>query len=52
MEEIKISIVVPLYNEEAVFDKLIERISNVINQTNFTCEVILINDGSKDKTPF
>lgn len=52
MDEIKISIVVPLYNEEAVFDKLIERLLNVINQTNFTCEVILINDGSRDKTPF
>ncbi|MEZ4839216.1 glycosyltransferase, partial [Flavobacterium sp.] len=51
MEEIKISIVVPLYNEEAVFDKLIQRISNVINQTNFSCEVILINDGSRDRTP-
>ncbi|HQV36753.1 MAG TPA: glycosyltransferase family 2 protein [Flavobacterium sp.] len=51
MDEIKISIVVPLYNEEAVFDKLIERLLNVINQTNFTCEVILINDGSRDKTP-
>lgn len=52
MDEIKISIVVPLYNEEAVFDKLIERLLNVINQTNFSCEVILINDGSRDKTPF
>ncbi len=52
MEEIKISIVVPLYNEEAVFDKLIERLINVINSTAFSCEVILINDGSKDKTPF
>lgn len=51
MDEIKISIVVPLYNEEAVFDKLIERLLNVINQTNFSCEVILINDGSRDKTP-
>ena len=51
MEEIKISIVVPLYNEEDVFDKLIERLLNVINQASFTCEVILINDGSNDKTP-
>jgi len=51
LEEIKISIVVPLYNEEDVFDKLIERLLNVINQASFTCEVILINDGSNDKTP-
>ena len=52
MDQIHISIVVPLYNEEAVFDKLIERLVNVIDTTDFLCEVILINDGSKDKTPF
>lgn len=50
MKQIDISIVVPLYNEEAVFDKLIQRLSDVINQTAFSCEVILINDGSSDKT--
>ncbi|KAB1157059.1 glycosyltransferase family 2 protein [Flavobacterium luteum] len=50
MKQIDISIVVPLYNEEAVFEALIERLSNVINQTEFTCEVILVNDGSSDKT--
>lgn len=41
----------PLYNEEAVFDKLIERLTGVINSTEFSCEVILINDGSADNTP-
>lgn len=50
MKPIDISIVVPLYNEEAVFDKLIQRLSDVINETRFSCEVILINDGSSDKT--
>jgi len=47
---IDISIVVPLYNEEAVFEQLIRRLTNVINETRFSCEVILINDGSSDKT--
>lgn len=51
MNNIQISIIVPLYNEEAVFDKLIERLSSVINSTKFSCEVILINDGSSDNTP-
>ena len=50
LNSIDISIVVPLYNEEAVFDALIQRLSNVINQTEFMCEVILVNDGSSDKT--
>ena len=50
MDEIKISIVVPLYNEEEVFDKLIQRLTSVINNTSFSCEVILVNDGSSDNT--
>ena len=45
-----ISIIVPLYNEEAVFEQLIQRLTTVISETSFNCEVILINDGSSDKT--
>lgn len=51
MKTIDISIIVPLYNEELVFQQLVERLTNVINSTEFTCEVILVNDGSSDKTP-
>lgn len=47
---VDISIIVPLYNEEAVFEKLIQRLINVIDTTDFSCEVILINDGSTDAT--
>ena len=50
MSTIDISIIVPLYNEEAVFEQLIQRLTNVINETKFSCEVILINDGSSDNT--
>lgn len=50
MKNIDISIVVPLFNEEKVFDKLIERLTNVINSVSINCEVILINDGSTDNT--
>lgn len=49
-KEIDISIVVPLYNEEAVFNQLILRLSAVINTTKFSCEVVLVNDGSSDNT--
>lgn len=45
-----ISIIVPLYNEEQVFNQLIERLQNVINSTKFSCEIILVNDGSSDNT--
>lgn len=47
---IDISIIVPLYNEEAVFSQLISRLKSVIDKTEFSCEVILINDGSIDNT--
>lgn len=47
----EISIVAPLYNEEDVFLQLIERLTSVIDNVDFSCEVILINDGSSDKTP-
>lgn len=50
MDQIDISIIVPLYNEEKVFSQLTDRISGVINATGFRCEVILVNDGSSDKT--
>ena len=50
LNPIDISIIVPLYNEEAVFSTLIQRLESVINSTKFSCEVILINDGSSDKT--
>ncbi len=47
---IDISIIVPLYNEEAVFEQLIQRLTDVIDNTSFACEVILVDDGSSDKT--
>ncbi len=50
MSHIDISIIVPLYNEEAVFEQLIQRLTYVIDKTPFSCEVILVNDGSSDKT--
>lgn len=46
-EEIKVSIIVPVYNAE----KYIERcIKSLIGQTYKNIEIILINDGSEDKS--
>jgi glycosyltransferase involved in cell wall biosynthesis len=47
----QISIVIPLYNEEKVFEPLISRVSKVVLNSNLNCEVILIDDGSNDATP-
>lgn len=47
----QISLVIPLYNEESVFDSLVTRLAEVIDNSDLTCEVVLVNDGSKDNTP-
>ena len=45
-----ISIVVPLYNEEQVFEQLVKRLSDVMDNAGFSCEVVMVNDGSIDNT--
>ena len=50
MTTVDISIIVPLYNEQKVFSKLIERLKTVINNTKFVCEIILVDDGCTDDT--
>jgi len=47
---IDISIVVPLYNEEQVFSQLAKRLTDVMDSVPFSCEVVMVNDGSPDKT--
>lgn len=46
----ELSIVVPVYNEEANVDPLLERIATVIPQLPAPHEVILVDDGSRDTT--
>jgi glycosyltransferase involved in cell wall biosynthesis len=47
----QISIVIPLYNEEAGFALLIDRLNQLIKNSELTIEVVLVNDGSRDSTP-
>ena len=47
----KISIVIPVYNEEDVLSKLNEKLNNLIETVNeYEFEIIFVNDGSKDKS--
>lgn len=50
MSKIEVNIVIPLFNEEAVFQNLIKRIQSVIDCTTIPCSVILVDDGSTDNT--
>lgn len=45
-----ISIIVPLFNEELVIAEMYSRLTQVLNNANFDYEILLINDGSRDKT--
>lgn len=45
-----ISVVIPVYNEEAVLGLLIERMRAVLASMGQTWEIIFINDGSRDRT--
>ena len=47
MEGKKISIIVPIYNAEKYLSKSIE---SLIHQTLNEIEIILVDDGSKDKS--
>ncbi|WP_433959451.1 glycosyltransferase [Cytobacillus horneckiae] len=48
MENIKVSIVVPVYNVES---ELIRCLESLVNQSIKNIEIILINDGSNDSSP-
>ncbi|MBT8231324.1 MAG: glycosyltransferase family 2 protein [Saprospiraceae bacterium] len=50
MKDISYSILVPLFNESDSFQKLIERLSNLMDKENETIEVVLVDDGSSDNT--
>jgi polyisoprenyl-phosphate glycosyltransferase len=45
-----ISIIVPLFNEELVIDEMYLRITDLMDRNQLNYELILINDGSSDKT--
>jgi dolichol-phosphate mannosyltransferase len=45
-----VSLVIPLYNEAAVFDQLESRLGKVLDLLPASTEVLLVNDGSTDTT--
>jgi glycosyltransferase involved in cell wall biosynthesis len=48
--KIDISLVIPLYNEDESLKELTDWISTVMDKNNFTYEVLLVDDGSKDRS--
>lgn len=48
---IEISVILPMYNEEKVVEKIIHELSQQLDQTELSYEIICVNDGSSDSTP-
>ncbi|MCS6813539.1 MAG: glycosyltransferase family 2 protein [Cyanobacteria bacterium] len=44
------SLIVPVYNEEETLPELYRRVSAVMDQLDGTSELLLVNDGSRDRT--
>lgn len=50
MELPQINILVPLYNEELVFEKLINRLKAIMDSSPYIITAIIVDDGSTDRT--
>lgn len=50
MERIVCSVIVPMYNEEAVIHETYRRLTKVMQEHGESYEIVMINDGSRDKT--
>ncbi len=48
----QVNFIIPLYNEESVFNELVSRLVKVIEASNLSITVIMVDDGSVDQTPF
>ena len=50
MKQPALNFVIPLYNEEEVFNTLIFRLNAIMESSSENIQIILVDDGSKDKT--
>jgi glycosyltransferase involved in cell wall biosynthesis len=49
-DDVELSVVVPMYNEELNIDYLFERLVPVLDRLNLKYEIVCVDDGSKDNT--
>ncbi|HWI38825.1 MAG TPA: glycosyltransferase, partial [Burkholderiales bacterium] len=48
-EPLQVSVVIPVYNEEANVAELVERVGAALQRSGKTFELICIDDGSRDR---
>ena len=51
MAEIHLSIIIPAYNEQNRLPGTLRDIDKYLNQQNYDYEIIVVSDGSTDRTP-
>lgn len=49
-ENLKLSVIIPVYNEEKVIARVINDLKNELEKLNLEYEIIALNDGSSDKS--
>ncbi len=49
-EKIKLSIIIPVYNEEEIISRVLGDLKNELGNLNLEYEIIAVNDGSSDKS--
>ncbi len=49
-QEPVVSVIAPVYNEEGNLERLYQRVSEVLDSTGEPWEMVLINDGSRDRS--
>ena len=47
---VNLSVIIPAYNEERRIEKTLREIEKYLSKQNYTFEIIVVNDGSKDNT--
>ncbi len=48
--DVHLSVIIPAYNEEKGIRDTVMDVSRYLSKQDYTFEIIVINDGSKDKT--
>ena len=46
----KLSVIIPAYNEEKRLPETLKKVREYLNRQKYTYEVVVVDDGSKDKT--
>ncbi len=50
LNRIYLSVIIPAYNEEKTISNTLLDIDNYLSKQDFSSEIVVVNDGSKDKT--